>query len=151
MKPYTCACGAELHDLFRQVVRLNAALGFIMDSVHEQSGMTTPQKRVATQIAESGPLTVPDIAFALGVSRQFIQTVCNDLHLTGLLEFRDNPKHKRSRLAVLTAAGQQAYNAAVCKENEMIQTIFSGTDGTDVRRATALLDALRRRIEETAF
>lgn len=65
-----------------------------MDKVHRQAGMSTSLHKVIRIIRDAGPLTAPDIAALLGVSRQLVQTVCNDLMARGLIEFKDNPRHK---------------------------------------------------------
>ncbi|GGF23195.1 hypothetical protein GCM10011399_15980 [Subtercola lobariae] len=53
------------------------------------------------------PLTVPQIARRLGVSRQHILRLTGELHAEGLVESRLNPDHKTSPLIVLTPAGEK--------------------------------------------
>src|SRR5436190_244666 len=59
-------------------------------------------------IAATGPLTVPQIARRLGVSRQNVQRVANDLAAAGMATFGQNPDHKSSPLLELTPAGRSA-------------------------------------------
>ena len=59
-------------------------------------------------IAATGPLTVPQIARRLGVSRQNVQRVANDLAAAGMATFGQNPDHKSSPLLDLTPAGRSA-------------------------------------------
>jgi MarR family protein len=49
-------------------------------------------------LALLGPLTVPQIAQMRPTSRQRMQRLANELAAEGLVEFVDNPKHRRSRL-----------------------------------------------------
>ncbi|MCP4709984.1 MAG: MarR family transcriptional regulator, partial [Planctomycetes bacterium] len=113
--------GKELHDLFREVFALHAALSGVMDEIHNQAGLSTSQHRIIRVLSGIGPATVPDMAAVLGVSRQFVQAVCNDLCSNGFLEFMDNPRHKRSKLALLTDSGRHAFRRARRKENKIIE------------------------------
>ncbi len=138
--------GADLHDLFREVFHLQASLALSIDAVHEQSGMRTSHKRVAEMLARQNTATVPDIAAGLNVSRQFVQTVCNELNTQELLEFKPNPRHKRSKLAALTDKGRAVLNHTRELENEIIEELLPDLDAEAVGKATALLRKLRERV-----
>ena len=56
-----------------------------------------------------GPQTVPEMARLRPVSRQYCQTTANTLEAKGLVEFVENPRHKRSRLARITKKGRAHY------------------------------------------
>ncbi len=71
--------GAALHDLFKEVFAVHTTLSRLIDKVHEQTGLTTPQRKVMQLLDQGDMATVPDMASRLGVSRQSIQVVCNDL------------------------------------------------------------------------
>ena len=45
------------------------------------------------------------------MSRQHCQTICNALEGQGLVEFVDNPKHKRSKLVRVTKKGRERFEA----------------------------------------
>src|SRR5829696_8355822 len=49
-------------------------------------------------LAMLGPLTVPQIAQRRPTSRQRMQRLADELAAAGLVEFIDNPKHRRSKL-----------------------------------------------------
>lgn len=149
-RPSGHATGHDLHDLFRNVFALHASLSSAMDSVHEHSGLRTPQVRVANRLSH-GPATVPHVATDLAVSRQYVQTVCNELQEQGLMEFVENPRHKRSKLVALTEKGQKAL--AQTRENEaaLIQQSLPDICSQQVTEASTLLKELRERIEETRF
>jgi DNA-binding MarR family transcriptional regulator len=61
---------------------------------------------LAIRLASTGTLTVPQIARRLGMSRQNVQRLANDLVGQGLAHYADNPDHKSSPHLVLTAAGR---------------------------------------------
>jgi hypothetical protein len=57
-------------------------------------------------LALLGPLTVPQIAQMRPTSRQRMQRLADELAAEGLVEFIDNPKHRRSKLVQLTRKGE---------------------------------------------
>lgn len=59
----------------------------------------------ALSVVSEQPLTVPAIAERLGLVRQSVQRVVDDLVADGQLARRENPAHRRSALYTLTPAG----------------------------------------------
>ena len=139
--------GEVLHELFKEVFALQAVLSRLMDRVHEKAGLSTPQRRVMQILKHLGPATVPDIAARLGVTRQSIQVVCNDLLSHGFIEFRANPRHKRSKLAALTANGNRAYDMAQQNEYAAIEHILGQIDADAAEGARQLLAQIRIALE----
>ena len=139
--------GKALHDLFREVFGLQAALSAIMDTVHEQAGLSTSQHKIMRVLSQTGPATVPDIAADLGVSRQFVQTVCNDLFSCEFIEFSANPRHKRSKLAALTERGRSAFRRARKNENKIIEQALPGIDPVKATEACELLQSIRTAVQ----
>ena len=60
-------------------------------------------------LAVIGPLTVPQIAQMRPTSRQRMQRLSDELAAEGLVEFIDNPRHRRSKLVRLTRKGDARY------------------------------------------
>src|SRR5262252_2356449 len=60
-------------------------------------------------LALLGPLTVPQIAQMRPTSRQRMQRLADELAAEGLVEFIDNPRHRRSKLVRLTRRGEARY------------------------------------------
>jgi len=142
------ATGRELHELFREVFRLQAALAAVKDQVHEQAGLGSPHKRVAEVLFTKGAATVPEVAAELGVSRQFVQTVCHGLERQGLLTFNPNPRHKRSRLASLTTQGKTTITKVMRKEEAIIKSGMPEMDRQAVLQASGLLRCLAERLQQ---
>jgi DNA-binding MarR family transcriptional regulator len=95
-------------------------------------------------VADTGGLTVPGVARRLGVTRQHVQRVANDLVADRLATFDANPDHRRSPLLRLTPQGHEILdeiNRGAARRN--LQTAAElGDDGT--RRLRELLDDVRR-------
>lgn len=74
------------------------------------------------------PLTAPQMANAMGVSRQGAQKQLNMLLNEGLVEKRPNPHHKRSPLFELAADGQARFeqiNRAWNQHARRVERAFS--------------------------
>ncbi|MCB2228900.1 MAG: MarR family transcriptional regulator [Desulfarculaceae bacterium] len=136
------ATGRELHDLFEEVFHLQAVLATVVDLVHEEAGLGSPQKKVAEILARRGPSTVPEVAAEMEVSRQFVQTVCNRLEEQGLIVFGPNPRHKRSRLAALSEAGRATLDEVWQREGEIIKQAMPKVAREPVLSATDTLRLL---------
>lgn len=141
------ATGKDLHDLFLEVFALQAALAAVVDRVHADAGLSTSQHKVIRTLRDAGDATVPDIALRLGVSRQFVQKVCNDLSTRGLVDFSTNPRHKRSSLVSLTAAGSDTFETARRREDALIERLLPHIDAERAAGARDLLAGIREKID----
>ncbi len=141
------ASGSELHALFKEVFSLEKALSTMVDEIHEQAGMRTSQIRLVNILREHGEATVPDVAHRLNVSRQFVQTMVNELVEQDMVEFLSNPRHKRSKLVGLTAHGKDVLEQTSKREASIIQELLPDIDSENVMSASDLLGELRKRLK----
>jgi DNA-binding MarR family transcriptional regulator len=93
-------------------------------------------------LALLGPLTVPQIAQMRPTSRQRMQRLADELEAEGLVEFIDNPKHRRSKLLRLTRNGDARYRELTSRFLAIASTMGVGLSEGDVRRATAIVRQL---------
>jgi DNA-binding MarR family transcriptional regulator len=97
-------------DLVLSIFRLNGLLISEGDTMTHPLGLTHARWKVIGAIALStNGLTVPGIARVLGQSRQAVQRITDVMVEDGLLEYKPNPRHKRSVLVVLTDEGKKTY------------------------------------------
>lgn len=73
-------------------------------------GQTQARWQLLSVICEEA-LTVPQAARRLGITRQGIQRVANDLVEADLAEFQSNPDHRTSPLLALTDNGRDVLEA----------------------------------------
>lgn len=100
----------QLTDLTLSVFRLNGALVHWGDAFAAPEGLTSARWQMLGALALAGrPLTTPQVAARMGVTRQGAQKQLNLLAEAGLVEPRDNPRHKRSPLFALTPHGQEVF------------------------------------------
>lgn len=138
--------GEAFAELFFEVAayffRMRAAgqrLGF----VSRRGGGTLGFMRT---LATVGPITVPDLARMRPTSRQRMQQLADELAEDGLVEFIDNPHHRKSKLVRLTRKGEARYRAMLRQLHDMGGELSKGIGEADMRGATALIRDLRERV-----
>src|SRR5262245_55844783 len=101
---------ALLTDLILEVFRLNGVLLAEGDRLVADLGLTSARWQVlgAVALAEA-PMPVAWIARNMGLTRQAVQRVVNELSVEGVLDFADNPHHRRAKLVVLSDRGAKLY------------------------------------------
>ncbi|CCG40493.1 MarR family winged helix-turn-helix transcriptional regulator [Magnetospirillum molischianum] len=99
-----------LADIMVLVFRLNGRLLEQGDRLVGELGLTSARWQVLGALALAGrPLTAPQIAAAMGITRQGTQKQLNLLIDEGLLQRCHNPSHERSSLYILTDTGKHAF------------------------------------------
>lgn len=134
-----------------ETVRLFHRLKASAEEVHGGGEMTAARRGVLRGLLMSGPQTVPQMARARPVSRQFMQSLVNELRTAGLVELRENPAHKRSRLVALTAKGNEAIEAMLRKEASLFLAYRYDVPEGDLLRTIEVLRGLRQALESPAF
>jgi DNA-binding MarR family transcriptional regulator len=147
---YTRAGGA-LTELLLEVFRLNGRLLASGDRLVADLGLTSARWQVLGAIALAGtPLPVAHIARNMGLTRQAVQRIVNELAADGLVGFAVNPHHRRAKLVLLTKEGRDAYQAALDRQipwaNRLAAVVAEGDLDTALRVARRLV----RQLETTA-
>lgn len=93
-------------------------------------------------LALMGPLTVPQIAQMRPTSRQRMQRLADDLAAEGLVEFVDNPGHRRSKLVRLTRKGEARYRESDARFLAIASSMGAQLAETDIRKSTSILRQL---------
>jgi DNA-binding MarR family transcriptional regulator len=90
-------------------------------------------------LALLGPLTVPQIAQMRPVSRQRMQRLADELAAEGLVEFIDNPKHRRSKLVRLTPKGNTRYRELNTRFLSIASTLGVALSEVDIRKTIEIV------------
>jgi DNA-binding MarR family transcriptional regulator len=104
-------------------------------------GINIPEWRVIAWVAEAGSITQQDICDRTRMDKTSVSRAAIALTHRGLLERRANAQDRRSRLLVLTAAGEELYAAIAPKALELERKIFSSFQAEEL---AALKDMLLR-------
>ncbi|MCR9141097.1 MAG: MarR family transcriptional regulator [bacterium] len=113
------------------------------ETVHRAEEITVGMRAVLEFVDREGPRTVPDIARSRRVSRQHIQTLANPLEERGLVEFVENPAHRRSPLVALTVPGANLIARMRAREAEFLKSIRLRSSSRDFETATEILRSFR--------
>jgi DNA-binding MarR family transcriptional regulator len=146
----TAAKSDLLTDLVLEVFRLNGRLIAAGDALVAPIGLTSARWQVLGAIALlDEPAPVVRIADAMGLSRQSVQRLVDEMESAGILAFRPNPHHKRAKLVVLTDEGRALFGAASKLQKPWAAALAAGIDSTILQSATAALAQLRTRLEQS--
>lgn len=116
-----------------------------------EEGLTAALWQALGPVALAGrPLTVPQIARRMGLTRQAVQASVNRLLSEGLAETGENLDHRRSPLIRLTPLGRQKYEAIDRRQIRWINELSTGLKLSDIAAAARLLHDLSDRLEMTA-
>ncbi|MDP2581243.1 MarR family transcriptional regulator [Shimia thalassica] len=140
--------GEAATALVMDVFRLNGRLQLAGDRLVSDLGLTSARWQILGAIAYADrPESVAWHARAMGVHRQGVQRIVNDLLKEGIVETRPNPHHKRAHLVVLTPKGKTLYEAAIAKQIPWINELSDGLRAEDIETAQRVIACLKTRLE----
>ncbi|MGJ4857817.1 MarR family winged helix-turn-helix transcriptional regulator [Labrys sp. La1] len=143
--------GEGVTALILEVFRLNGRLLAAGDRLVAGVGLSSARWQVLGAIALAGtPQPVAHLARSMGLNRQGVQRIVNELAEEDLLAFRDNPHHRRARLVVMTARGKAVYEAANRLQKPWVDALSRGLAAEDVTACLRLIETLRVRLEAEA-
>ncbi len=137
-----------LTELMLEVFRVNGGLLGAGDRLTAEAGQTSSRWQVLGALRH-GPSTVAGIAREMGLARQSVQRTADLLAREGLVEYAENPAHRRAKLVRLTAAGDATLAAISARQvvwaNALAQAL--AVDEPRLRAASAVLRDLRVELE----
>ena len=140
--------GKLFTDIVLDVFKLSGLLTHGGDQLTREFGLTSARWKVLGALSLAAePLTVPQIAGAMGQTRQGVQRLVNEMSRDQLLVFRDNPFHKRAKLVVLTAKGKEVYEQITQKQIPWASSTAAGIGASDLEVASLVLKALIAKLE----
>ena len=92
-------------------------------------------------------VTVSELARHMGLTRQAIQRLADDMASDGLVEFVENPGDARAMHLLLTETGKTTYHDTLEREWQWANEIAADFDAAQIVRAVALLEAITKKIQ----
>jgi DNA-binding MarR family transcriptional regulator len=139
---------AAITKLILETFRLNGRLLAAGDALVRDLGLTSARWQVLGAVAMSPvPLPVSHIARNMGLSRQGVQRVADELEARGIVRFAPNPHHRRARFVLLTERGSALYEAAAERQGPWAAALADSLSAEAIEAATELLRTLRDRLE----
>lgn len=139
-----------LTEIMLEIFRLNARLLEKGNQMVTPLGMTSARWQVLGAIALSGKaVSCPQIAAAMGVTRQGAQKQLNLALDDQLVTAHDNPRNFRSPLYELTTAGNEAYGKAMALQAVWSKALARGITLSDWQTTLTVLRELDARLRST--
>jgi DNA-binding MarR family transcriptional regulator len=115
------------------------------DAVARPEGQSQARWQILSVISD-GSWTVPRVAERLGVTRQNVQRLTDDLCADGLAKLVVNERHARSPLVHLTAAGRNVLGALTKRAIELDTRVGEAIGAREIDRVRAALSRLLVRL-----
>ncbi len=136
----------SLSKLIAATHRAHDALVSADDKLLSDIGLSHARARLLATLANEGvPRTVSQLARVLGVARQGVQRLADDLAAAGFIVFEENPGHARARLASLTEVGKRAHAEAEKRHHAWAERLSAGLSSTMLEIGDGLMTLLHRR------
>lgn len=143
----TQSANDAISELILETFRLNGRLLAAGDALVAELDLTSARWQVLGAIALSAaPLPVAHIARNMGLTRQAVQRLANEMERDGLVRFGPNPHHQRAKLVLLTPRGRAAYNAAMKRQGPWARGLASGLSLKQIKATTETLRVIRERL-----
>ena len=90
------------------------------------------------------PLPVAHIAQNMGLARQNVQRLTNELEAQGVIRFAPNPR--RAKLVLPTGQGRSLYEVVTARQRPWASALADGLPTKNIEAATGLLRIVRSRL-----
>lgn len=133
-------------DLILATFRVNGLLLVAGDELTAELGLTSARWQVLGALPE-GPLTVPQIARRMGLSRQSVHATVKHLVEDGIVELIPNVDHRRSQLVGLTRRGRSTLEKIDDKQAAWVNQLVAGLTSAELKTTARVLGELGARLE----
>lgn len=128
--------------------RVNGLLLAAGDLLAAGHGLTSARWQVLGAVAlEERPLTVPQVARRMGLTRQSVHTTVDHLVEDGMVELVPNADHRRSQLVCLTEVGRAKYWALDEDQATWVNALSAGFSRSELETTARVLGELGTRLE----
>ncbi|WJH35636.1 MarR family winged helix-turn-helix transcriptional regulator [Paenibacillus sp. CC-CFT747] len=130
-----------------EVFRLNGLLLAAGDRLTSPVGLSSARWQVLG-VVEHGAIPVAHVARIMGLTRQSVQQTADALERDGLIVYRDNPHHLRSKLMELTPKGREALDYVTERHSLWANEIGEKETEEALRQTSSLLRRLAESLEQ---
>ena len=139
-----------LTEIMLAVFRVNGRLLEKGDQLVAPLNLTSARWQVLGAVSLAGkPLTAPQIAEAMGITRQGTQKQLNKLEADGFFERLQNPRHERSPLYVLTDKGARTIVKALALNEVWAEGLAASLALADLKNALHTLNGIYELLDST--
>ncbi|PWH05945.1 MarR family transcriptional regulator [Brachybacterium endophyticum] len=142
------ALAERLAEVYVAIGPVYRTVARIVERSEGAMGMSTGVRNVLDQLRRDGERTVPQLARAQDLSRQFVQRMVNDAAREGFVELAENPAHRRSSLVRLTNGGRLAITAVTDREHDLMTRVGGDLTAEEVDSTLRVLHHMQIALEE---
>jgi DNA-binding MarR family transcriptional regulator len=137
-----------LTEIMLSVFRVNGRLLQKGDQLVEPVNLTSARWQVLGAVAIAGkPLSAPQIAEAMGMTRQGAQKQLNKLRDDGFFEQLQNPHHERSPLYALTELGKHSFAKTMALQQIWVKQLVDDLSRQDLENTLKILNSVYERLD----
>ena len=144
--PPRSPAGDALTEVIVATLRLNGRLMDVAQRLARAGDLTATQWQVLGGILDE-PHSVAEIGRRMGMTRQGVQRVADQLADRGLAEYRANPAHRRAKLLACTDAGYWAIRQIALVQRPWADTIGNRTGLAELQATLATMQRLVATLE----
>jgi len=134
--------GERFTELVLEIFKLNGLLLAEGDRIAGEFGLSSARWKVLGALAINGhPMTVAQVGRHMGLARQSVQRIANDMAESGHFTWVDNPSDKRAMLLKLTAKGKRVYRQL---ESDQAPWANEAANGMSSEELNSALNVIRR-------
>jgi DNA-binding MarR family transcriptional regulator len=142
--------GTLATELILAVFGLNGSLLRAGDGLVADLNLSSARWQVLGAIGLSvAQQPVANLAREMGLTRQAVQRVADELEAEGFVAYKTNPHHRRAKLVVLTERGTRVFQAAAKRQSPWINALVEGISLRDIRCALKVARALDEKLNAT--
>ena len=138
--------GSSFTALVLEVFRFHGCLLAAGDRLTKPLHLSSARWQVVGAI-DKGPLSVSKIARNMGLTRQTVQRLANEMKVGQFIEYAPNPDHRRAKLVRLTKKGRRVMKILNQRQIHWADKIAAGVNTEEIEAALGLIKKLRMRLE----
>lgn len=119
-----------------------------LEQSEKDEGVSVGVRSVLVLLRRYGPMTVPQMARLMALTRQFVQRMVNDAVAEGWAEVTPNPAHQRSSLIRITSAGEVLIDAILAREHAVNRQVGGGLTEAELTACRRVLKEMLRTFDE---
>ena len=146
------AKGELLNSIIHETFQLNGTLLARGNEIAKPFGLTSARWQVLSAIdLEGRPLTVSQIARRMGLTRQSVQRIINDLTELGMVTSSLNVDHKRSLLFSLSELGAESLQKTENVQMTVVNEIAEVCTVDQLSEVLRVMEIMKQRVAEVAI
>lgn len=139
-------------DITLEIFRLSGALIDEGDRLTSDLGLTSARWKVLGAIdVATTPLTVPQIARRMGLARQSVQRIVDQMRPMGLVEVLHNPDHLRSPMVRHTPEGKAIYQKIMRRYIKWANQLAENLETDELKKTLEGLRKMTQRLNEVPY